>query len=70
MLKHKDVHTQFGRADEVADSTHTAVILALWLIQLNSHPLTTSKLSGSTETKSACLIKKTGYILGQINECA
>lgn len=55
MLKYK--RTQFGRADEVADSTHTTIILAFWFIKFNAHPLATSKFSSSTETESASLRK-------------
>lgn len=48
-------HTLFWGADKIADPTHTPIILALRIVQLNTDPLPASKLSGATETEGASL---------------
>lgn len=50
--------TLLGRADEVPDTPNTAIILALWFVQLHAHPLATGKLRGPTEPQCARLRKQ------------
>lgn len=47
--------TLLGRADEVPDTTNTAIVLALRFIQLHAHPLAAGELGGPAEPQCACL---------------
>ena len=50
--------TLLGRADEVPDTTNTAIILALRFVQLHAHPLATGKLRSPAEPQCARLRKQ------------
>lgn len=56
--------TLLGRADEVPDTTNTAIILALRFVQLHAHPLATGKLRGPAEPQCARLRKQEDMVWG------
>lgn len=59
------VLTLLGRADEVPDTTNTAIILALRFVQLHAHPLAAGELRGPAEPQCARLEKQGRMWLGE-----
>lgn len=47
----------FGGTNKITNASHTAIILSLWLVQLDPHPLPTGKFGGATKAQCGSLQK-------------